>query len=94
MMKLFWIIVPCLLFSCGVVKWQYPSKEVTGELNTMDILIRDCPEEMIINNFPMAGAKPNHENRYFIYKGEARQLNEFDTAWVRSHCNVTITTVN
>lgn len=91
MRKLCYITIACSLLSCGVVKWEYSSKDVAGELNNMDVLIRDCPEEMIVNNFPMAGPKTSTENRYYIYKGVARQLNEFDTAWVRSHCNVKIT---
>jgi hypothetical protein len=90
-MKPVYIMISCFLVSCGIVKWEYPSKDVADELNNMEVLIRDCPEEMIINNFPMAGPKTTTENRYYIYKGVARQLTEFDTAWVRSHCSVKIT---
>lgn len=52
--------------------------------------IQDCPEEKIVNKMPVVG-EPTLPREYFIYKGERRELAEFDTAWVRRNCNVKVT---
>ncbi len=56
-------------------------------------LIKDCPQEKIINKMPSVGnsSKPN---QYYIYKGERREINEFDSTWVSNNCKVPVTIVH
>jgi len=73
-----------LLASCGNMENQQKSE-----------LIQDCPEEKIVNKMPMAveegqSAEPN---AYFIYKGERKELEEFDLEWVAANCDVKETEV-
>ncbi len=48
-------------------------------------LIRDCPEQKIIN------AMPGNRSIYDIYKGQKRAIREFDTEWVKAFCKVKTT---
>ncbi|MDO5524261.1 MAG: hypothetical protein Q4G48_09495 [Bacteroidia bacterium] len=59
--------------------------------------IRDCPDTMIDNRMPRiidenteADALPG---QYYIYKGERREIAEFDTAWVNRNCDVEVQVV-
>ncbi|MFM1899142.1 MAG: hypothetical protein RL577_1382, partial [Bacteroidota bacterium] len=36
---------------------------------------------------------PSGPRSYFIYKGERRELDEFDLDWVESHCQVPVLVV-
>jgi hypothetical protein len=54
-------------------------------------LIQDCPEQKIIDSMPVIG--PSGPRSYFIYKGERRELDEFDLDWVESHCQVPVLVV-
>ena len=67
---LFVIIAAFTLSSCAVAK------------------IQDCPEEKIINKMPtiIDGNAPKTPNEYYIYKGERREIKEFDTAWIEKNC--------
>lgn len=59
--------------------------------------IRDCPEVMIENRMPQIidedAKTPALPNKYYIYKGERREIAEFDTAWVNRHCDVEVEVV-
>ena len=59
-------------------------------------LIQDCPEEKIVNLMPTVGEAGDsaEPNAYFIYKGERRELSEFDLDWVEANCDVTVTEVH
>ena len=70
-----------LLGSCG-----------TGSGEQETGLIRDCPEEKIINRMPVAG-ESSEAGAYFIYKGERHELEEFDLDWIEANCDVTETEV-
>jgi hypothetical protein len=63
---------------------------VTRSINIPSIssgeLIKDCPEELIIDSMPTA-VKSNHSNQYYIYKGIRREVLEFDSAWVSKNCS-------
>lgn len=50
--------------------------------------IKDCPEEKIINKMPtiIDGNAPKTPNEYYIYKGERREIKEFDAAWIEKNC--------
>ena len=67
---LFFIIAAFTLSSCAVAK------------------IQDCPEEKIINKMPtiIDGNAPKTPNEYYIYKGERREIEEFDAAWIEKNC--------
>ncbi|MFN3272125.1 MAG: hypothetical protein ACK40Y_06175 [Cloacibacterium caeni] len=67
---LFFIITAFTLSSCAVAK------------------IQDCPEEKIINRMPtiIDGNAPKIPNEYYIYKGERREIKEFDAAWIEKNC--------
>ena len=67
---LFVILAAFTLSSCAVAK------------------IQDCPEEKIINKMPtiIDGNAPKTPNGYYIYKGERREIKEFDTAWIEKNC--------
>ena len=57
----------------------------------MDGKLRECPESYFEDRMPQIidPKNPNKTPRaYFIYKGERRELYEFDTAWVWKNCYV------
>jgi hypothetical protein len=54
----------------------------TGGLATR---LKQCPDEMIINNMPGPGEK---KTSYYVLKGERKEISEFDEAWVSANCNV------
>lgn len=54
--------------------------------------IRDCPEEKIENLFPTPidkGAK-TPPRTYFIYKGQRREIDEFDLEWLKQFCTIPV----
>ena len=59
-------------------------------------LIQDCPEEQITNHMPAVSetGESIEPNSYFIYKGERRELAEFDLDWIAAHCDVAETEVH
>lgn len=56
-------------------------------------LIKDCPDEKIVNKMPSVG-NSNQTNEYYIYKGERKEINEFDATWISENCKVTVTEVH
>lgn len=65
--------------------------------DTADGKIRDCPEMMIDNRMPQI-IDENAETtapprQYYIYKGERREIAEFDTTWVNRNCDVEVQVV-
>ena len=49
--------------------------------------IQDCPEEKIINKMPkVIDGKSQTPNEYYIYKGQRREIKEFDTTWIEKNC--------
>ncbi len=59
-------------------------------------LIQDCPEEKIVNKMPMVQTegKSDKPNSYFIYKGERREIAEFDEQWLKENCDIKETEVH
>ena len=53
-------------------------------------LLQDCPETWYDNRMPMIvdPGQPRPVTQYFIYKGERRELAEFDMKWVSANCSV------
>ncbi len=56
------------------------------------VLIRDCPDEKIINAMPSFG-EGGPPKVYYIYKGARKELYEFDEEWVGKNCKVKTSTV-
>lgn len=85
-MKAIYFVLGIILFaSCGNVKEQKD-----------DGLIRDCPDEKIVDKMPkiIAEGEANMPNTYFIYQGERKELTDFDLDWVNENCNVEETEVH
>ena len=49
--------------------------------------LRVCPDEWYVNRMPSIG-RNNTSNEYFSYKGERRELSEFDVDWVKTNCSI------
>lgn len=47
--------------------------------------IQDCPDEKIINKMPVVG-ESNIPREYYIYKGERKELTDFDEQWLKKNC--------
>ena len=50
-------------------------------------LIRDCPDEKIINKMPLIGPD-TIPDEYYIYKGKRYEIDAFDREWVKKNCDV------
>ena len=85
-----------LFISIGFFLWM----GCTGPKETSSAAgdkIKDCPEMMIDNRMPRI-IDENAEttalpSQYYIYKGERREMAEFDTAWVNRNCDVEVEVV-
>lgn len=58
-------------------------------------LIKDCPEEKIINKMPSISddSSQNTPDAYYIYQGNRKEIEEFDAEWVKKNCQVKTTVV-
>ena len=59
-------------------------------------LIQDCPEAKIINRMPQIIDENNNgqlPREYYIYKGDRKEIAEFDAKWVEENCDVPEETV-
>lgn len=58
-------------------------------------LIKDCPEEKIVNKMPIVSDNPNEKKsiEYYIYKGQRKEIRDFDSEWINKNCNVKVTEV-
>ncbi|MBE8719567.1 hypothetical protein [Sphingobacterium pedocola] len=81
--KLIILIAPLLIAGCSA-----PKQHIA--------LLRDCPEEKIVNRMPTIRDSDTEDKptSYFIYKGERRELSEFDLEWVAKNCSVEETIVH
>lgn len=59
-------------------------------------LIKDCPEEKIVNKMPTISDNPIEikTNEYYIYKGKRKEISDFDNEWVKKNCDVKTTEVH
>ena len=60
-------------------------------------LIRDCPDEKIINAMPTVSdgdGEGGLPRVYYIYKGVRKELYEFDEDWVSKNCKIKTTTAH
>lgn len=53
-------------------------------------LLQDCPQAWYDNRMPMViePGQPRSATQYFIYRGERRELAEFDMNWVEANCSI------
>ncbi len=53
-------------------------------------LIQDCPEEKIVDKMPGIIDKDNPAppNAYYLYKGQRREISEFDQQWLEKKCQI------
>ena len=82
-----------ILFSVIIVCSCKTSKQALANSTTDNGLIKDCPEELISNQMPSLG-KSNKATQYYIYKGERKEVKDFDSTWVNKHCKVKVTVVH
>ncbi len=54
------------------------------------VLIKDCPSEKIVNKMPTVG-KDETPKEYYIYKGQRKEISDFDKEWIKKYCKVKIT---
>lgn len=88
------IILASLTFACKSKKTITNSTTQSSSTEAGNTLIRDCPEELIVNSMPSTDTKKGGKrNSYYIYKGERKEINEFDTVWVKKNCSVPVTNV-
>jgi hypothetical protein len=84
------IIIALLL---GLTTFSCKTNKQNTSASTMDNgLIKDCPEELISNQMPTLD-KSKRNSKYYIYKGERKEINEFDSVWVTKNCKVKLTVV-
>lgn len=81
MKKLAFIILTITLIGCNCTKKASAN------------LIQDCPEEKIVNNMPTVGDDKTPKE-YYIYKGERKEIKEFDANWIAKNCTVKTSVVH
>ncbi len=86
----------------------FQNKETANVANDLDINknpgLKVCPEEMVVNEMPgpdrsgeNADADTNDiptRSSYYVLKGERREVDEFNTAWVAENCYVPVTSAH
>jgi hypothetical protein len=97
-MKQLALLFFCIIvqLSCKITKRNSSTESVTNNTKTVtsNDLIKDCPEELIMNVMPSIG-KPNSnkKNQYYVYKGLRKEIIEFDSVWISKNCKVKTTVV-
>lgn len=85
------LIVTTLAIACLGCNTSKNAQPVGGKE-----LIKDCPDEKIINKMPVVSkdGKAPSENSYYIYKGARKELGDFDENYLKKNCNVKVTEVH
>ncbi len=82
-----------LILFAGIILWSCKTNKQSTASSTMDNgLIKDCPEELISNQMPSLD-KSKRNSKYYIYKGERKEIKDFDSVWVSKNCKVKVTVV-
>lgn len=83
---LFFVAIAVLLSIAGYLFFtqKTPTTPSTGKL------LEVCPDEWYDNQMPKIIETGNSRppTQYFIYKGERRELVEFDLSWVATNCSI------
>ena len=98
-MKLLIYFLPILgLSSCfstvqDVTKTPEAKPDITETpIDSATGLIRDCPDELIQNMMPLM--TEGTRQPYYIYKGQRKEISDFDSTWVKANCSVKTTVVH
>lgn len=79
------LLILVVAISLGVVYRDYGDKIIEtlggGKL-------QECPEAWYENRMPSVFEDTREESQYFVYKGERRELTEFDLGWVKKNCGI------
>ena len=82
-----------LILVLGIILSSCKTNKQSTASSTMDNgLIKDCPEELISNQMPTLD-KSKRNSKYYIYKGERKEIKDFDSVWVSRNCKVKETIV-
>lgn len=97
MTKIFLHIIFIIAFISCKTNYSNVTAEAKTEVQSnepkmVNGLIQDCPEELIINRMPSTNQKARN-SQYYIYKGFRKEINEFDSVWVKRNCSVKTTVV-
>jgi hypothetical protein len=78
---------------CGVVEggcWNYKLNLIEYiEYKNRPGLLKECPDEMILNKMPSTGSS-KVPSSYYIKDGARREIQEYDGEWVRANCTVPV----
>ena len=88
MKNIFLITVTATLMSCNSSQVTQDDLDST-QTNSSSNLIQDCPDEKVINSMPGLNSK----EVYYVYKGERREIEEFDAEWLKKSCTIKVTEV-
>lgn len=80
----FTVIITFLFIILGCAAIEDAKERRDGNPNPH--LIRDCPEIRYIDR--ILNPNTNQSGAYYIYKGERRELYEFDNEWIEIYCYV------
>lgn len=93
-------IIFVLIISLGLLTACKKDENKPDSVNTAKELIKDCPDEKIINKMPQIvddsgenTTAPQDSNEYYIYKGERKEISDFDQTYVDENCEVKETEV-
>lgn len=78
----FAILLSSLMTNSCAINWTLTKPSSAPNYSDDPNLIKDCPEMYIRNEFPISGPSDS----YYIYKGQRRELYEFDHEWIKYNC--------
>lgn len=88
-MKLF-IGLMALVMGIGAGVWQWKRDSSGSSSHGANILLsRECPDEWIEDRMPGAEGDKT-ERQYFIFKGERKEIKDYDMGWIESNCSVRV----
>ena len=50
--------------------------------------LRECPDEWIENRMP--GPESDEARQYFIFKGQRKEIKNYEVDWIKSNCSVKV----
>lgn len=79
------VVIIVLGLLVGVTRGIHSKPTDTPPTGGLATRLQQCPDERIDDKMPgPGGPKPS----YYIFKGERREITEFDEAWVAKNCTV------
>jgi hypothetical protein len=85
----------CVSFvGCGVVEgrgcWNYKLNLIEYvKYKNRPGLLKECPDEMILNKMPSAGYSKVPRS-YYIKDGVRKEIQEYDDEWLRANCTIPV----